>query len=256
MTHGNHWEKDAQGDELFDLHLQCLQRMMSAAEKHGLRFKLSKCWFCQWVVSSLGKVAGVGTVAPAEKQVQGILTFPRPTRHEDLERYLALMVFIKQHLSPRLSHVTKPLRDALAVLQQKRADKRKMKSSRPPPSIRSDRQHSQVSVPAKPQSADETNASWPAWWTSEMEAAFVESQKIVASGVMLGVPDFRGAADGSNPFRIHVDACAYGVGAGIFQLPAANSTDGGDDYYTVLKVPKGATKQEIDFSFASMRRKI
>ena len=54
------------------------------------------------------------------KKVQGIVSWPRPTRIEDVEKFLATAVFIREHLSPQYSQLSKPLRDVLITLQENR----------------------------------------------------------------------------------------------------------------------------------------
>ena len=72
----------------------------------------------------LGLVAGAGVVATDPKKVSAVEVWPRPTTIEDLERFLATTVFLRAHLSPRYSHIAKPLRDLLSVLHEKRAKRR------------------------------------------------------------------------------------------------------------------------------------
>ena len=71
----------------------------------------------------------------------------------------------------------------------------------------------------------------------------------------LAVPDFAGAMDGSSPSHLWPDACAYGVGAGLFHgysAVAPGSTP--DTHYTVLGVPTWATKADVEERFRSLRR--
>ena len=70
-------------------------------------------------------IAGRGTVKVAKKRVDSIVLWPRPSRVEDVEKFLATTVFIREHLSPRYSHIAKPLRDCLTSLHEKRRDRTK-----------------------------------------------------------------------------------------------------------------------------------
>ena len=67
-------------------------------------------------------------VATDPKKVSAIEVWPRPTTVEDLERFLATTVFLRAHLSPRYSHIAKPLRDLLSSLHEKRARRRAAKA--------------------------------------------------------------------------------------------------------------------------------
>ena len=40
------------------------------------------------------------------------MSWPRPARIEDVEKFLATTVFIREHLSPQYSQLSKPLRRA------------------------------------------------------------------------------------------------------------------------------------------------
>ena len=109
----------------FHQHLQALKRILERARVANLRFKLDKCYLCQWSIETLGMVAGCGTISASPKKTKAIEVWPRPSRLEDVERFLATTVFIREHLSPRYSHVAKPLRDLLSKLQEDRKSGRK-----------------------------------------------------------------------------------------------------------------------------------
>ena len=64
---------------------------------------------------------------------------------------------------------------------------------------------------------EESSGSWPPFWNPACEVAFEALKEAASQAITLCVPDFAGAADGTNPFHIHSDACNYAVGAGIFQ---------------------------------------
>ena len=57
--------------------------------------------------------------------------------------------------------------------------------------------------------------------------------------------DMDGAIDVSRVFHLWPDACAFGVGSGLFQGPAKNNTsDAQDDAYSVLGIPDWASKKQ------------
>ena len=60
---------DAQNDSLFDAHLQTLEHVFRRASTANLRFKLTKCYFAQWLVDVLGSTAGVGVVITQDRKV-------------------------------------------------------------------------------------------------------------------------------------------------------------------------------------------
>ena len=55
-------------EELFDQHLICIERILVRAKVANLRFKLPKCWFCQFEIDTLGMVAGFGCLKPDPKK--------------------------------------------------------------------------------------------------------------------------------------------------------------------------------------------
>ena len=117
------WERDAQeqhSDGGFVQHLRALERVLERARVANLKFKLDKCYFCQWSLETLGMIAGNGTILASSRKTLAISQWPRPSRLEDVERFLATTVFIREHLSPRYSNIAKPLREVLAQLQEDR----------------------------------------------------------------------------------------------------------------------------------------
>ena len=86
----------ADTSEGFDDHLLALVRVLERATLADLRFKLDKCWFAQFELATLGMIAGQGVVKADPKKVQGISAWPRPSRLEDVERFLASTVFIRE----------------------------------------------------------------------------------------------------------------------------------------------------------------
>ena len=97
-------------------HLDAVRKVLERAACANLRYKMSKCVFAQWSVPTLGMTAGRGIISADPKKIQGITTWPRPSRLEDLERFLATTVYIRDH--PRYSEFAKPLKDALQELQE------------------------------------------------------------------------------------------------------------------------------------------
>ena len=64
-----------------------------------------------------------------------------------------------------------------------------------------------------------------------------------------------GSRSGRNPFHLWVDACAYGVGAGLFQGPFAGDAIPADNYYTSLGLSSWCTKQEVERRYHEPKRK-
>ena len=137
---------DREGE--FAKHVKALDRVLERAVSARLRFKLEKVYAFQAEVESLGVEVGQGVVRASSKKAKAIAVWPVPTKPEDVERFLASMVFIRDHLSPRFSAISKPLRDSLKDMQEARRDKKKAGYKKP-----------QVSVKE-------------GWWTEEMQQAF------------------------------------------------------------------------------------
>ena len=52
----------------FDQHMQAIERVLERASTVNLRFKLSKCFFAQFALETLGMIAGVGCVKADPKK--------------------------------------------------------------------------------------------------------------------------------------------------------------------------------------------
>ena len=219
------WEREeeaaARGEigEGFKQHVQALRRILERAQLANLKFKLSKCHFCQWEVHSLGLVVGCGCVRADPAKVSAIAVWPRPSREEDVERFLATMVFLRDHLSPRCSEIAKPLRDVLKQLQaDRKAGKKKGKAK------------------YRPLGRAAPDENWAPFWTDACEEAFLALKRLAIAAIEIQVPDYEGAMDGTNPLHLWPDACGFGIGAGLFQGTPKKSTDP-STYYDVLGVP-------------------
>ena len=110
-------------------------------------------------------------------------------------------VFIREHLSPQYSQLSKPLRDVLITLQENRRKgyKSRAQPMKPPPDA------------GKVESGE---GAWPSFWSEACKQAFSTLKRLATHPVDLQVPDFKGAERGDNLFHILPDACAYGVGGG------------------------------------------
>ena len=231
----------AEDEEGFHQHLEAIRRVLERARTAQLRFKLDKCWFAQLSISTLGMVAGLGVVQADPKKTASIVAWPRPSRLEDVERFLATTVFIREHLSPRYAEISKPLRDCLAQLHQDRASGKNKGKAR-----------------YRPLGAPAPDNKWAPFWTVECEAAFVSLKKLAGQAAELQVPDVAGAGDGSNPLHLYPDACAYGVGAGLFQAPIRVETgaEEGRNHYQTLGVSTWATKMQVERRYNEKKRRL
>ena len=227
-------------DREFDKHLEALQRILSVAQSVNLRLKLSKCHFCQFAVDLLGMHVGVGVVSPDSKKVDALVNWPRPNRREDVERFLASCSYIRQHLTPKFSDISKPLREVLTELQESRS-KGLVKTRKVP----------KGTPPAEAKGDD------PPWWGEEQKNSFDSIKKAVKNAVLLNSPDVQGGADGSNPYHLYVDACAYGVGAGLFQASVTEGVkEDSRSLYEVLGVTTWSTKAEVVKAYHEKRRNL
>ena len=223
----------------FDQHLQALDVVFRHAAVINLRFKLSKCHFLQFAVPVLGEVAGLGKVSPDPAKTEAIRNWPRPTRPEDVERFLCTLSFFRTHVSPKFSEIAKPLRDCMSELHEKRAQGKYRKV------VRGGDPH----VTNRHGTSDQ----WPAFWNQECEDSFNTLRDLAASAVDLSVPDLEGAQNGTNPFLLYPDACKYGVGCGLFQ--ACFLTIGlRKSHYMTLGVPSWATKAAVTLRFNELKR--
>jgi hypothetical protein len=141
---------------------------------------------------------------------------------------------LRPHLNPRFSEVSKPLREGLKELQQKRRDKTTRGKARYQP------------LGAAAELGDKS------WWTAECESAFEQLKQFVKDAVDLAIPDAEGAASGKNPFHLWPDACNYGIGAGVFQSTPDDGA-GETGLYADLGVPTWVTQQEITAAYSKAK---
>ena len=102
----------------FTQHLSAIRRVLERARIANRKFNLSKCFLSQWEVVSLGLVVGCGCVRADPAKSNAIAVWPRASRKEDAERFLATMVFLRDHFSLLYSEIAKPLRDILSELHK------------------------------------------------------------------------------------------------------------------------------------------
>ena len=80
---------------------------------------------------------------------------------------------------------------------------------------------------------------------------------MAANAVELQVPDFEGSRLGTNPFHVWLDACAYGIGGGLFQGSSLNCSPDmpPPTHYQTMGLPTWCTKQEIERRYQELKRK-
>jgi len=210
------------------------------AIRRRIRFKLTKCSFVQTRVSILGSLAAEGYVEACPKRIQGIVQWPRPTSFEEVESFLATCNFMRDHLNPKFSEVSFPLRQALKPLQEARASGKHRKVFRPKGQPKEERGDQEA----------------PPWWGAKEEEAFQACKAMVAEACRLHSPDHKGAMNGTNPYHIYVDACNYAVGGVLMQRPPATVAEDASlpDYYRVLQSAPNVTKAELEASVRALRK--
>ena len=240
---GAYTDPDVGDDKVngFDQHLAALDIVFRRAAVINLRFKLSKCHFLQLAVPILGEVAGLGKVSADPAKTDAIRNWPRPSRVEDVERFLCTLCFFRAHVSPKFSDISAPLRECMSELHERRASGSYKKNIRgKDPGV-------------KNRHGDAPDNSWPAFWTKECEAAFNELRECAARAVDLSVPDLEGAANGTNPFILYPDACKYGIGSGLFQA-APVSEELSASHYATMGLPPWSTKAAVESRYQEFKR--
>ena len=239
---GTYTDPDSDDDATngFDEHLRALGLVFKKSAEINLRFKLSKCFFFQLAVPILGEVAGLGTVTADPAKTDAIRNWPRPSKVEDVERFLCTLGFFRQHITPRFSEISLPLRECMYELHKARAEGKYRKI------VRGKDPH------VKNRHGD-AGEGWPDFWSQACEDAFESLKKSATEAVNLSVPDLVGAHDGTNPFLLYPDACKYGVGAGLFQASPV-SPELRDSHYAVLGIPTWSTKQAVERRYQELKK--
>ena len=102
----------------------------------------------------MGMIAAVGEILPSPNKVRALSHWPAPVRHEDLERFLATIVFIGHHITPCLSELVYPLRVELKKLAKMRKEGK----------VRGKAKYKPV--------GDQEKTGRPSWWTDALNATF------------------------------------------------------------------------------------
>ena len=146
------------------------------------------------------------------------------------------MVFLRDHLSPRYSQIAKPLRDVLAKLQaDRKAGIKKGKAK------------------FRPLGPAARDTAWAPFWTESQEESFKALKRLAVTAIELQVPDYEGTMNGSNPLHLWPDACAFGIGAGLFQ-GAPKTVTAASTHYEVLVVPTWCTKVIVERRYHELQR--
>ena len=145
---------------------------------------------------------------------------------------------MRDHLNPKFSEVSFPLRQALKPLQEARTSGKYKKVFRPKGQPKEERGDQEA----------------PPWWGAKEEEAFQACKVMVAEACRLHSPDHKGAMNGTNPYHIYVDACNYAVGGVLMQRPPATVAEDASlpDYYRVLQSAPNATKAELEASVRAL----
>lgn len=151
------------------------------------------------------------------------------------------MGLLRQHLTPKFSEVAQPVRETLSVLHAQRSAGGPKKG--------------RVKRPLAPAAGDNP-ADWPDWRGEPQEKACSELKRAAAQDVSLYAPDFEGAAAGTNPFHVYVDASKYGIGAGLFQAPPGDAKASEGSHSQILGIAPWATKQEVLRACGTARRAV
>ena len=228
-------EADGKSDVFFDRHLEALQIVFTRAKSVNLRLKLTKCFFVQYELGLLGMLVGRGNMSTDPSKILALQSWPRPSRPEDVEKFLCSFGYIRQFITPKFSELAKPLRDCLADLHAARSQGKSRKGPRKMP-------------PAPPLPGD----AWPSFWSQEAETSFNNLKTAAVEAVSLRFPDYEGAASGANPIHLYVEACDYGIGGGAFQREKEPHDP--TCLYGILGVPRWATKRDVQMAYNSHKK--
>lgn len=90
--------------------VQRLERVLSVAAKHGLRFNWKKCQLVQRRVEFLGYIIENGTIKPSKRKEDDVRNFPQPTTVKQLLRFLGLCGYFRKFIED-YARIAKPLSD-------------------------------------------------------------------------------------------------------------------------------------------------
>lgn len=179
----------------FENHVQDVRKVLQRLRQHGIKLKPSKCELFKPEVRYLGRIVSAegSKVDPADTDAVRSLKDKRPKNVGELRRMLGLLSYYRQYIKD-FSRIASPLYDLLKSTPE---DNAHLKESQK----RVKTKCLKTAVPS----------SKPITWTEQHQSTLNQLIDCLLQPPVLAFPDF------SQPFILHTDASAQGLGAVLYQ---------------------------------------
>ncbi|CAL9706114.1 unnamed protein product [Knipowitschia caucasica] len=170
-------------------HEERLMKVLNRLKEYGLKLSVEKCMFFQTSVKYLGHVVSQEGVQTDPDKIKTLTTWPVPTNLKELRSFLGFSGYYRRFIEG-YSAITKPLHDLTAgypPAQKRFAGKVKQATYLNPKKLFGDR------------------------WSDECQNAFETIIEKLTSAPVLAF------ANPQQPYILHTDASATGVGAILYQ---------------------------------------
>ncbi|KAK3085220.1 hypothetical protein FSP39_000156 [Pinctada imbricata] len=184
----------------FEEHLDRLQRVFQKLREAGLKLTPKKCHLMMKKVKYVGHVVSEEGIEPDPQKIEKVIEWPTPTSKEEVRQFLGFVGYYRKFVKD-FSKIAKPLNSLLPATRRKGTKKKK------------------------------EEAMNPFTWNEEQQTAFDALKSQLMKPPILGYPDYK------QPFELHTDACAKGLGAVLYQLQ-------GDKKRVISYASRGLSKAE------------
>ncbi|KAL1267687.1 hypothetical protein QQF64_033050 [Cirrhinus molitorella] len=179
----------------FENHVQDVREVLQWLRQHGIKLKPSKCEFFKPEVRYLGRIISAegSKVDPADTEAVRSLKNKHPKNIGELRKILGLLGYYRQYIKD-FSRIASPLYDLLKSTPEDNAHLKNVQK-------RSKTKCTKSGVPS----------SKPITWTEQHQSILEQLIDHLLQPPILAFPDF------SEPFILHTDASAQGLGAVLYQ---------------------------------------
>ncbi|KAL1249455.1 hypothetical protein QQF64_020460 [Cirrhinus molitorella] len=179
----------------FENHVQDVREVLQRLRQHGIKLKPSKCEFFKPEVRYLGRIISAegSKVDPADTEAVRSLKNKHPKNIGELRKILGLLGYYRQYIKD-FSRIASPLYDLLKSTPEDNAH------------LKNVQKHSKTKC-----TKSGVPSSKPITWTEQHQSILEQLIDHLLQPPVLAFPDF------SQPFILHTDASAQGLGAVLYQ---------------------------------------
>ena len=163
----------------FDEHIERLDLVLTRLKECNLKLSAEKCFFLQDSVKFLGHIVSENGVETDPEKISKVKNWPVPTNADEVRSFVSFAGYYRRYVKD-FSKLAKPLTDLL-----------------PPTSVKKNKKK-------------QNQKEWR--WTDCEQVAFDNLKDALTKPPVLAFPDFE------QPFELHIDASARGLGAILYNI--------------------------------------